>query len=90
MCQLFLCRFLNVLGAEDMELHQAFIMYPPLEAEFNKAAENFSHIHMVPDVKNLITRKDEFKSSCLNFTKDERWAFQFPLWHVSMQKKMNN
>ena len=87
---MFLFRYLNVLGSEDVALHQAFIMYPPLEAEFNKAAENLPRKDMLIDVKNLLTRKDEFISSCLNFTKDERWAIEFPPWYVSTLKNYYN
>ena len=77
-----------MLGSEDVALHQAFIMYPPLEAEFNKAAEDLPHKDMLIDVKNLLTRKDEFISSCLNFTEDERRDFGFPWRRVSNMSRL--
>ena len=75
-------RYLESIGAEDQKLHMTFLMYPPIEANFNAEVEALPRNKELPGVKSLLTRKDEFRTRCVNFTKDERWSLRFPLWEV--------
>ena len=70
------------LGAEEQELQMAFIIYPPVEADFNAEVEALLRSKELPGVKRLLVRKAEFLARCVNFTKDERWSLQFPWWEV--------